>query len=142
MSCYLCDNYQISALAEFINNHVLETRRFVDDPKDAKEIARILYDENVNSVTARYADHVDDMICSFVFDHQASDDYHQPIAIIKALHNYMYQACEGSNWEDSLAFKLCEKAIKEAVTQIEGYEAAAWGLEKPVYTNLNKKKRN
>lgn len=55
----------------------------------------------------------------------------EPIAVIKAVHCYQYQACERPDWRGSLAYDLCEGLIQHLIVKVPGYDAGPWGYMRP-----------
>jgi len=48
---------------------------------------------------------------------------------LKILDHYSYQSCDWDKWNDSEAYRLVERARGALLSDLPGYEDAAWGLE-------------
>lgn len=125
MSCFICDEKHISALAGFAEN----AARRDGGSKSAREIAKILYDANVRSFNARYEGRYQEDIAPFEFDAQAAARVLEvpPVAVIVSAQCFDYQACEFEEWEASEARKIIDSIIKDAIRRLPGYEKASWG---------------
>lgn len=121
MSCFICDEKHISALAGYAKAVIRE--------KSDLEIAKILYEANVRSFNARYEGRYTEEIGAFDFDLSAAalGAHAKPVAVIKAVHCFEYQACEFDGWKESEAKEICRAIVAHAVRSLPGYEQAAWG---------------
>jgi len=102
MSAWLCSDKHIFELAKY---YVEKCQQYTSSKLTFKEAALILYNENCNSLAARYG-----------------DDY-TPIKI-----PVNYQACEHDEWEASRAKKICETISSYLLSNHPDYDAAPWGI--------------
>lgn len=128
MSCFVCDLDHLSALAYAIERAQRRPRLpkgvFDPDHQRAHEIGRELLCENLLSVNTRYNsnDHEE-----FVLDKTWARCELDPVALMKSVHCYEYQACEASHWDTSLAKEWCDAVCRDAMRRLPGYEDANWG---------------
>lgn len=138
MSAFIVSDTHINALVRYASRHKLSVyfnrqlgfpfgkeRLNVYDNEQA--IAQILLDENVKSVNYRYRDNE---VMSITYDRAAP--ILTAIQAIKAAQCLRYQSCEHSDYEDSIAFKLIEAIITDAIPRLEGYESAEWAISDKV----------
>jgi hypothetical protein len=99
--------------------------------KDDNFVGQQLWDENMKSLSERYgADRAPEMFkfpktkYRFTKPHEAMD----PMAVIKQVHVYAYQACEHDGWESSQAKRYCDELEKTLVTHHPAYQNAPWGI--------------
>lgn len=128
MSAFIVSDTHINALVRYASRN--NVRTFYGNPmamfkvKDnEQESARLLLDENVKSVNSRYRDNE---TMSITYDPAAP--ILTAIEAIKAAQSLRYQSCEHSDYEDSIAFKLIEAIITDAIPRLEGYESAQWAI--------------
>lgn len=121
MSAFIVSDTHINSLVRYASRHKLSVyfnrqlgfpfgkeRLNVYDNEQA--IAQILLDENVKSVNYRYRDNE---VMSITYDRAAP--ILTAIEAIKAAQCLRYQSCEHSDYEDSIAFKLIEAIITDAI---------------------------
>lgn len=138
MSAFIVSDTHINSLVRYASRHKLSVyfnrqlgfpfgkeRLNVYDNEQA--IAQILLDENVKSVNYRYRDNE---VMSITYDRAAP--ILTAIEAIKAAQCLRYQSCEHSDYEDSIAFKLIEAIITDAIPRLEGYESAEWAISDKV----------
>jgi hypothetical protein len=121
-----------------------------DDAARATEVGRMLWNENLRSIHARYPDTIDggmypgpiDFTSSSVRKYEYESTRELPeVWTYKALRCYDYQTCEHNEWEQSESFAFCT-ALSRILTGILGYDEdsetdegpagwddAPWGLE-------------
>lgn len=133
MSAYVVSDAHIRALITWAAMHRVsyywqDARREVRG--DAPRTASVLYAENVRSVNARYNDC--ESAHGFRYSFSAADIRREPVAILKACHGYMYQACEASGWEESEAHAIIRAIEGAAVRSLPGYDAAQWEISDEV----------
>ena len=129
MSAFLCSNKHLTILAEYAA-YVAKDRLFGLQDKSLQNIGTILYNANIKSLQARYPDHAGvEVYDTFVPDVFGHNGFKQtPVAIAKLANCYDYQACEASDYHESLA-KTIITAIKETVLRkLEGYEDADYSI--------------
>jgi hypothetical protein len=128
MSCFICDEKHISALAGYAEVVERDYHR-LGGSRSPKQIAKILYDANVRSFAARYEGRHAEDICEFEFDARAAlkGSHANSVSIIKSASCFEYQACEFEDWETSEAKKIIRAITSHAISKLPGYEQAAWG---------------
>lgn len=100
----------------------------------ATKAAAVLHAQNVAALKRRYPGRWDDMFdpnAPVVTPGDAMRLQHlmRDTAIVgKQIRCFEYQACETSDWMTTQAKALCDAAMGEALSQLPGYEEAAWGL--------------
>ena len=132
MSAFIVSDTHINSLVRYASRH--NVRAFHGNPMEVfrvkdneQETARLLLDENVKSVNYRYRDNE---VMSITYDMGAP--ILTAIQAIKAAQCLRYQSCEHSDYEDSIAFKLIEAIITDAIPRLEGYESAKWAISDKV----------
>jgi tRNA splicing ligase len=88
-----------------------------------QEVAQLLIDENIKSVNYRYSEAETSLI-----EYDRGAPILSAIEAIKAAQCLRYQSCEHSDYEESIAFKLIEAIISDAIPRLEGYESASWAI--------------
>jgi len=134
MSAFIVSHKHIDALVSAMldarmsywdgHNRVYVTRA------NAEETGRILLSENVRSVLYRYGGRIGDD------ERQAATSYRfayavrprSPVQVIKAVHCLDYQSCETEDWENSIAWRICQAIMANVTSRLPGYEAAAWEI--------------
>lgn len=102
----------------------------------ADAIGRMLWRENVRSVSDRYSKGND------VDAYLEADAYTCPLytlyalpgklnvgAALKLLACYEYQSCECGDWQTTDAFQWCRALRYALIALVPGYEAGPWGCE-------------
>lgn len=132
MSAFIVSDTHINSLVRYAARH--NVRVFHSNPmrmfkvqENEQETAKLLLDENVKSVNSRYRDNE---TMSIIYDRAAP--ILTAIEAIKAAQCLRYQSCEHSDYEDSIAFKLIEAIITDAIPRLEGYESAQWAISDKV----------
>jgi hypothetical protein len=139
MSAFICGDMHINAIVTYavekrVSFYVAATRERRDITSfTAEEIGRILMDENVRSVVARYdatsPDYADEA-------KDAASDYKYkpfptpltPVEIIKACHCLEYQSCETEDWDSTLAWRILQDIKSAALHDLPGYDGAPWEI--------------
>ena len=88
---------------------------------EATAVGRMLLFENMRSVSHRY----DDPLDLPEYEYTPHDGL-SPVAVLKALSGFEYQACEHPGWKGSEAHAFCEALRDEAIRRLPGYDAAEW----------------
>ncbi len=153
MSAYVVDSDHIRYLVEAAGrlgrgsfsfwSEASGTRVDVGSGRDlsASAFGQMLWDENIESVVARYPDCrgengrvVHDRLPGpsdegFEYEHPRRQGWVviDPVAVLKACACYEYQSCEHDGWRTSYAHSAVEMIKAAAVRSLSGYEAAAWG---------------
>ena len=128
MSAFIVSDTHINSLVRYASR--FNVRAFHGNPmamfkvKDNEQAtAELLLAENVKSVNYRYRDNE---VMTITYDPAAP--ILTIIQAIKAAQCLHYQSCEHSDYEDSIAFKLIEAIITDAIPRLEGYESAQWAI--------------
>lgn len=135
MSAFIVSNTHINALLSYAidkqvtywNEKAGERTRITRH--NAEEVGRILMDENVRSVCARYRDAGND-------EKSAGADYSfqyfsTPLTaaeVIKACQCLEYQSCETDDYDASLAWRITQDIKNHACHHVPGYDAAPWEI--------------
>lgn len=107
-----------------------------NDYEKAVEVANMLWQENIKSVSHRYPGETTATLPGPVGENHTitiEDICHNhwpvfdPVQVIKAIHCYEYQTCEHPEWEQSQAFAFCKHLERAAIDVLPGYEDAEWG---------------
>jgi len=134
MSAFIVTDTHINALVRYASRHKLSVffNRKLGFPFGKEQlktygneqaIAQILLDENVKSVNYRYRDNE---VMTITYDPGAP--ILTAIQAIKAAQCLKYQSNECDDFEESIAFKLIEAIIADAIPRLEGYESASWAI--------------
>ncbi|MER5754385.1 hypothetical protein [Streptomyces sp. NPDC002088] len=89
---------------------------------NAGYVGAMLLAENRRSVDHRYAE--EEWEQPYLF--QSLPGVPNPVAVLKALDGFEYQACEHPEWETSEAFNFCDSLRRTAIKKLPGYEDAPW----------------
>lgn len=111
---------------------------------DPAELGRLLWAENMASVTARYPDTVvvggpQDGAVKLAdlpgtigesYQYETHRDVALPsaVAVLKLCGCYDYQSCEHEGWEASEARKVVEAIRDTGIGRLPGYDEASWDL--------------
>lgn len=103
MSCFICNDYHISVLANYAAVQQLTYRHNnkTKEANDAAIIGLILHKENVRSYNYRYDKHLPTTYFTFRYSVQEKP-FHESV-IISAANCLDYQSCERPDWERSEA---------------------------------------
>lgn len=108
------------------------------DPRiDCNEIGRLLWTENVKSVSYHYPNEAPghwpgpidlDWETITLYQHQYTGTWMPMTAVqgLKALRCYVYQSCEHPEWETSAAKEFCDTLQLDLIRRLDGYEKADW----------------
>jgi hypothetical protein len=86
--------------------------------ENAGYVGALLLAENRRSVDHRYAE--EEWEQPYLF--KMLPGVPNPIAVLKALDGYEYQACEHPEWETSEAYNFCAALRRRAIRMLPGYE--------------------
>ena len=128
MSAYLMSDYEFSVLGEALQDE----RK--NDPRKAKDFAKILFAENIKSLEYRYPNSGPEYESNrFYFDKQALSGLLVlgALELIKGIHCYRYQSCEHKEWDESEAKKLVDRLESFYIGKLPGYGELTWGLRRP-----------
>jgi hypothetical protein len=131
-SAWLVSKAHIDLLVQARYDDEGEVSHYVDTWREQNdnEVGQALWDENMKSLVARYGDRASEMFkfpktkYHFTKPHGAMD----PMAILKQVHAYAYQACEHDGWGASKAKKYCDELEKELISRHPAYKEAPWGI--------------
>lgn len=128
MSAFIVTDTHINALVRYASRHKITvaygnpTMR-LNVSAHEQEVAQLLIDENIKSVNYRYSEAETSLI-----EYDRGAPILSAIEAIKAAQCLRYQSCEHSDYEESIAFKLIEAIISDAIPRLEGYESANWAI--------------
>ena len=128
MSAFIVTDTHINALVRYASRHKITvaygnpTIR-LNVSAHEQEVAQLLIDENIKSVNYRYSEDETSLI-----EYDRGAPILSAIEAIKAAQCLRYQSCEHSDYEESIAFKLIEAIISDAIPRLEGYESASWAI--------------
>ena len=122
MSAWLCSDKHIFELAKY---YVEKCQQYSSDKLKFKEAAQILYDENCNSLGARYGDDYSPINIPLTYDATIDNIF----SLAKQVDCYTYQACEHDAWEASRAYKMCESIKSHLLSNHPDYDDAPWGID-------------
>jgi hypothetical protein len=86
--------------------------------ENAGYVGAMLLAENRRSVDHRYAE--EELEQPYLF--QTIPGVPNPVAVLKALDGFEYQACEHPEWWESEAFNFCNALRRAAIRKLPGYE--------------------
>jgi len=128
MSAFIVTDTHINALVRYASRHKITvaygnpTMR-LNVSAHEQEVAQLLIDENIKSVNYRYSEAETSLI-----EYDRGAPILSAIEAIKAAQCLRYQSCEHSDYEESIAFKLIEAIIYDAIPRLDGYESASWAI--------------
>ena len=100
---------------------------------NASAIGQMLLDENVQSYSDRYSDHIPTLPQNPLdqletYQHIRIRPFQwDPVQTIKSLDYYDYQSCEHTTWQDSKAKAFVDNLRSAAWHNLPGYDEAFWG---------------
>lgn len=119
------------------NGGYMDGQLACNDYKRAAEVANMLWQECIKSVSYRYPGETTETLPGVIgenyqiteadFDGPLFDADFSPVQVLKSIACYSYQSCEHDEWEDSEAFAFCRALEKHAIAILPGYEEAEWG---------------
>ena len=122
MSAWLCSDKHIFELAKyFVDN----CQQYSSDKINFKAAAQFLYDENCESLGARYGDDYNPIFIPITYKPTIDNIF----VLAKQVDCYAYQSCEHDGWETSRAYKMCEAIKYSLLNNHPDYEDAPWGIE-------------
>jgi hypothetical protein len=148
MSAYSVPDNQIHVMVSYIlkslpyngdtfyippHDSIVVGRMFEPNVLNLQSIWDCLRNANNDSLFARYEDRHGDMgdkpvpfICAEVTP--------EPLHMIKMVNNFMYQACETSDWYTSKAYSICQGIIGLAINRLmptdrTGHDSIPWGFD-------------
>jgi len=151
MSAYLCTPDHISAVADILRAYQVKGYpQWQDLPQSSEAIFTLLVEANIRSLRSRYSDCSRDEVSAggMKYKPQQMEDptsdrigmstYVLPI-YFKALQCFNYQACETSDYENSIVGRAITEAqsflASAIIRHLRTYEEAEWGWKsnpKPV----------
>jgi hypothetical protein len=129
MSAWLCSQTHINELAAY---YVDKCQRYVNVRKSFKEVAELLFNENVRSLSARYSDYEEMVWYKFAAPIAYKRTIHNPFIMAKQVSCYCYQSCETDDFYETEAYKICEAIKDTLLSSHPDYENAPWGIDDPV----------
>jgi len=146
MSAYLCEDEHFRQLAAWLSNddrsgldwlarRVNYRTGTIEQGELATHIARILKDENIRSLGARYGegdtDGANDFEAKFIKPITLGEVLQMQNVdkgkIHMATRCYSYQACEADDWETTLAYWITTRIYYEIGARLPGGGEAGWG---------------
>ena len=128
MSAFTVTNTHINALVRYASRHKITvaygnpTMR-LNVSAHEQEVAQLLLDENIKSVNYRYSEKESGYI-----EYDRGAPILSAIQAIKAAQCLRYQSCEHPEYEGSIAERLIEAIISDAIPRLEGYNEAQWAI--------------
>ena len=127
MSAFIVSSRHISAIVAWAaaNRVGVHTNPmwFVVDNEVAT--CNMLLEENVRSVNYRYQEEEP----AIPVEYAPPERMPSAVQVIKLCQCLAYQSCEHPGWAGSMAEKLLDSVIQQAIFKLEGYEAAHWSIE-------------
>ena len=122
MSAWLCSEKHIFELAKyFVDN----CQQYSSDKINFKAAAQFLYDENCESLGARYGDDYNPINIPISYKPTIDNIF----VLAKQVDCYSYQSCEHDGWETSRAYKMCEAIKYNLLHNHPDYDSAPWGVD-------------
>jgi hypothetical protein len=130
MSAWIVSDDHITALIAGYNHYLTGCEK-ASIASTLTALGSMLLKENCRSVGHRYNEETDPGWESYEFPAQYV--HRAPIkdlaTLIKLLDCYEYQACECDDWEQTEAYKKCQRMRGTFCRYLPGYEEAPWGLD-------------
>lgn len=126
MSAWLCSDEHIFEMAHYYIEHCQKWSGGVMSFKDAAEL---LYNENLESLAARYGDEYPPIVVPQDYEPVVENIFH----MAKMVGCYEYQSCEHDAWKESTAKEMCETILYYLMSNHPDYDAAPWGFERKEY---------
>ena len=133
MSAFMMSDSSLKTLAKGIasNSSIpLTVTDSTDSLVRANAVLKCLWQENVNSLMARYPAKYTEMVgpeCPTLTRAELSVMTVSWGALAKILACYEYQSCEHSRWEESDAYRMCRWFAGALLRKLPGYEEQPWG---------------
>ena len=122
MSAWLCSEKHIFELAKY---YVDKCQQYSSDRITFAAAAQYLYDENCESLGARYGDDYNPIFIPITYKPTIDNIF----VLAKQVDCYAYQSCEHDGWEKSQAHEMCESIKYHLLNNHPDYDAAPWGIE-------------
>lgn len=125
MSCFIVSDTHINTLVHYI----IDWANY--DKMTREEIGNALLEANYESYREQYNEEdleTPKYTTSFQQNNPAITTL-SPVKVLKACRCFDYQAREFGGWKDSVAYKLIDELIGEAIWSLPGYEDADWELQ-------------
>jgi len=133
MSAFMMSDKSLKTLAKGIVNttSIPPSVTGSDDPLEkANAVLLCLWQENVNSLMARYPGRYQEMVsmCPVFTREEVRSALSIPWgALAKILACYEYQSCEHKKWEESDAYRMCQWFSGNLLKKLPGYDEQPWG---------------
>jgi hypothetical protein len=125
MSCDIVDENVIDYL---VFNLVKYKVPVTENPS---ALGKLLTEENVKSVSARYREPARGFpYRGYNKGHAAYQ--HDPLQVLKTINYYRYQTCEHAEWTDSRAFQLLNLLEKTVISKMLDKSDLIWGAPLPL----------
>lgn len=125
MSCHIVDENVIDYLVfNFIKYKVPVT-------ETPSALGKLLAEENVKSVSARYREPARGLpYRGYNKGHAAYR--HDPLQVLKTINYYRYQTCEHAEWREGRVFQLLNLLEKTVIIKMLDKEDLIWGAPLPI----------
>ena len=132
MSCFIVDAEHINVLVEAATGPLTYGHGAIGlsafglgrlTRENRNTLGQILLNVNVGSVNERYSEN--DL---YAYTYVPPKHRWEPVAILKAIDCYEYQACEAPNWDTSLAKEFCDKLRQLCIPALPGYQDSPWAI--------------
>lgn len=133
MSAFICSEKHVNTIVSYAAENDISVyikaasgqRYWHSVKKDPILIAKILKQANVDSVNHRYNE--SDKPSRAKYKPEATA-FISPIQIVKLCNCFDYQSCEVDDYDDSDAARIINSIRSNAITNIPGYNDAAWAI--------------
>ena len=136
MSAYIIDQAHAIYLAQAMSHYRIYhcgASLWLASSEEIAHVANTLMTENYKSVYFRYrGNDVEEPETITAADVSSVVFRFDPIQVVKAVDCYQYQACEHDEWKDSMSKLLTDQLQGQAISKIDGYDAAPWGCPQPI----------
>ena len=124
MSAFVVSQNHINAIVNYANKVLSKWDSTYSDPQ---AIGQILLDENIRSVSHRYAHHGPEPAQKFRW--KLADKTVSAVQMLKLLSCLHYQSCETEDFDSTKAAKLIRDMTSNTIADLPGYEEAEWALD-------------
>jgi len=126
MSAWLCSDEHILEMASYYVEHC---QKYSGDETTLKQAAEILYNENLESLAARYGDDYPPIKVPSAYEPIVENIFH----MAKMVGCYEYQSCEHEGWKTSEAKEMCATILYFLLNNHPDYDAGPWGFSRKAY---------
>lgn len=126
MSAFLCERDHFAYLVSAAMTWGVGNLR-PGDYDEAQRIGNMLWQENINSLKARYGDRIQETPDFTRADAKKVWRDLDPIQVLKSIRCWQYQTCEHEGAEESEAWIFILALQDHAINHLRGYKDAEWG---------------